>query len=438
MKRWLVVLLVVLAVVILVSPGIIGRLAEKNFEQNLLWATSDSSGIEIETESFERGWFTSEGRHRVLLNSSVFQEDAANYRLSTGNEELPSLLIDTRLEHGLVPVGDAGSLAPGLANMLSTFRIDPGNGELFELPGSLRSKVGLSGASDSRFLLEADRYENEEGHIEWGGADIALQTDWSDGTLIVAGRIEPITIGSDDDTLRIGAMTVTADQARGGYGFNVGTASLSLESIVAESPGNPVTVGVMAFSAGADIEDARLNFNSNMSVEEFMIPTLGEVSFVLDLAVSRLDAASMQVITQAFREAQESPDPQQAVATVMPKIEQDLQKLLTAGAEIRIDQLDVSLPQGKLTTNLRIDIPEGDAGASFSWASVLLAMTASADLRMPTALFDMIITMNPQANALVAMGVLQRDGDDYIMNAEYAQGLLNVNGAPMPVPIPGM
>ena len=438
MKRWIVVLLVVLAVVVLVSPGIIGHLAERNLEQNLVWATSESSGIEIQTERFERGWFTSEGRHRVLLDAAAFREAAISYRQSSGNDELPSLLIDTRLDHGLVPVGDAGSLAPGLANMLSTFQIDPGNGELVELPGSLRSKVGLSGSSDSRFLLEKGRYESGEGRVEWNGADITLQTDWSDGTLIIDGRVEPIHIGSADETLDIGALTVMANQIRGGYGFNEGTASLEIESIVVESPGNTVTVGATAFSAGADIADSRLSFESTISVEEFVIPAMGEMSFVMDMALNRLDAASMQVIVQAFREAQESADPEQAVAGVLPKIQDDVQQLLTAGAEIRLDQLDISLPQGKLTTNLRIDIPEGDAGANFSWAGVLLAMTATADLRLPTALFDLVLTMNPQANALIAIGILQRDGDDYVMQAEYAQGLLNVNGAPMPVPMPGM
>ena len=72
MKRWLVVLLVVVAVVVLVSPGIIGRIAEKNLEENIKWAESESAGIEIRTESFDRGWFTSVGRHRVVLNSASF------------------------------------------------------------------------------------------------------------------------------------------------------------------------------------------------------------------------------------------------------------------------------------------------------------------------------------------------------------------------------
>ena len=104
MKRWLVVLLVVLAVVVLVSPGIVGRMAEKNLEENIEWAEREGGGIEFQTESFDRGWFTSEGRHRVVLSTAAFREVAAKYQEKTGNDKLPSLIIDTRLDHGLVPI----------------------------------------------------------------------------------------------------------------------------------------------------------------------------------------------------------------------------------------------------------------------------------------------------------------------------------------------
>jgi uncharacterized protein YdgA (DUF945 family) len=175
-----------------------------------------------------------------------------------------------------------------------------------------------------------------------------------------------------------------------------------------------------------------------VAVDEIVVPGLGDMNFVLDLALNRIDAASLQVIAAAFRETQGAADPEAALAEIFPRIEGDLQKIVTSGAEIRIDQLDVTLPQGKVTSKILVDIPEGDAAADFNWSSVLLAMTASADIRLPAALFEFVQTMNPQAAALVAMGILLKDGDDYVMNAEYAQGLLSVNGAPMPIPMPGM
>ncbi len=171
MKRWLVVLLVVLAVIVLVSPGIVGRMAEKNLEENLKWAENESGSIEFQTESFERGWFTSEGRHRVVLSGASFSTAMRTYQNKTGNEDLPSLVIDTHLDHGLVPVAslgrESGSLMPGLASTVSTFQLDPGNGELVPLPGSLYSNVSLTGASDSRFLLEAGDFQGDEVQLEF-------------------------------------------------------------------------------------------------------------------------------------------------------------------------------------------------------------------------------------------------------------------------------
>jgi hypothetical protein len=65
-------------------------------------------------------------------------------------------------------------------------------------------------------------------------------------------------------------------------------------------------------------------------------------------------------------------------------------------------------------------------------------MNANIDFRIPGAIYEMAAMMNDQAGSLIAMGILVPDGADYVMDAEYAQGLINVNGVPMPVPIPGL
>ena len=69
---------------------------------------------------------------------------------------------------------------------------------------------------------------------------------------------------------------------------------------------------------------------------------------------------------------------------------------------------------------------------------MLLALDASADIRLPVELFDMAQAMSPEAGALVAMGFLHKDGDFYEMRAQYTKGLLTVNGAPLPIPLPGL
>ena len=442
MKRWLVVLLVLLALIILVSPGIVGRIAEKNLEENIEWAESEAGGIQFRTESFDRGWFTSEGRNRVVLSDTAFSEMAEDYRARTGYPELPSLVIDTRLDHGLVPIAslgrESGSLEPGLASTVSTFQLDPGNGELVPLPGALYSKVHLNGTSDSHYLLEAGDLELESVRIEWQGADVALHTDWAGGVFTAKGGIEPVVISEGSNTVRIGAMSVAADQTRSDYGFNVGTAEFSIESMELESPGSRVTIGNMSFASDARIDDQRLDVGTKMDIDAITVPGIGAMDFDFDLGLYRLNADSVRVVAAAFREAQASADPEAALAEIFPRIETDLQNIVSSGAELRINQLDLKFPQGVLATKLRVDIPEDDSGTDFSWSRVLLDMTATADVRISAELYEFAKMMNPQSGSLEAMGLLRKEGDDYVMNAEYAQGLLSVNGAPMPIPMPGM
>ena len=224
MKRWLVVLLVLLALLILLSPAIVGRLAENNIEENIDWAESDSPGVSIQTESFDRGWLTSEGRHRVVLDGGQFREMAEEYTASTGNADLPSLIIDTQLEHGPLPVS---TMSPGLANAVSTFMVDPGNGVPIEIPGALTSKVGLSGASNSHLLLESGSFDLDDARLEWTGADMVFESDPSTGNVSVDGEISPWTVSADDAAAGFSGMTITADQVRSKFGFGVGSIDMT-------------------------------------------------------------------------------------------------------------------------------------------------------------------------------------------------------------------
>ena len=205
-----------------------------------------------------------------------------------------------------------------------------------------------------------------------------------------------------------------------------------------DSPANPISVDNMAFSANADITDARLDFKSTVTLAKLVNPAVGEMSFAVDFALNRLDAASMQKITQAMRVAQAAPDSERAMADLMPQLQGEVEKLVAAGAELRINRLELNVPQGDLNMDLTIDIAAAEDPAGFRWSSALLSTKADANIRISASLFDMAAAMNPDLNSILAMGFLQRDGDDYVLVAEYEKGLLNINGAPMPVPMPGM
>jgi uncharacterized protein YdgA (DUF945 family) len=440
-KRWIVLLLLLLAIIVIVAPGVVGRLAEKNIADNVAWADAEAPGVSVTTERFERGWFTSEGRHRVVFEDGTLHE-AVDVYLPGSGAAMPALIITTRIDHGLVPLSslarDAGTIVPGLASTVSTFQFDPGNGQLLEVPGTLYSKVALSGSSKSRFLLESGSLEHRDLRAEWQGADLVFVTDPSTGAFGVSGRTEPFSIAESSESVRFGAMTVSLEQVRSKYGFKTGSVAVELGGLDAQSAVSPFAIASLSLKAGNEIRGDRMHAHSVFSLADAAIPSIGSLDLATDLSIEGLDAASLGVITEAIQQAQDADDPELALQLLYPDIEDEVQDLLAAGGRIRFEQLDVTLPQGTLETRIDIEFAELAADIAFSWPAVLLAMTADIDVRIPAGLYEFATMMNPEVETLVAMGVLKRDGEYYLLAAQYAQGLLNVNGAPMPVPMPGV
>ncbi|MCZ6895917.1 MAG: DUF945 family protein [Gammaproteobacteria bacterium] len=446
MNRWFVAALITLALIVLVSPGIVGRLAEKSVEENLNFATSESDEIVVTTESYERGWFTSEGRHRIEARDaalrSLLQGTSGDYT------QAPSLLIDTHIDHGLLPVSsmsrDAGSLRPALASTVSTIKLDPGNGELIDIPGKIYSEVGLTGETATRFVLDAGSRQIADKTLEFQGADITVLMNPANRAISVEGTVQPWSLrykseGEVLSSIEVGSIAIEGNQQISEHGFAVGSIHLEMGSVDIDNGIEP-PFGLQSLSlhANTEVDGDRINATSKLVVSGVSSPASGEIGLSMDVVLNRLDAASAYKVAQVLQNAQSSADPQAALADMYPRIAADLQKLLTSGLEVRIDKFDVSLPNGELTTKLRFDLPASDPDAVFSWPALLLALNASADLRLPVELYQMAETMSPDVRMLVAMGILKKHADYYEMRAEYAKGLITVNGAPMPMPLLGL
>lgn len=439
MNRWFVAGLVTLALIVLVSPGIVGRLAQKSVEENLDFATSESDEIMVTTESFDRGWFTSEGRHRIELGDGSLRalfDDG-----STG--QLPSLIVDTHVDHGLLPVTslarDSGSLMPGLASTVSTLKLDAGNGEIFDVPGKIYSQVGLTGETTLHFLMEAGSRDVEATTLQWQGADVTVKTHPKSGSVSFEGEVLPLSFLSQGAGVELGRMTIDGQRDRSQFGFNVGSAHLEMDSMTikgGDSP--PMSTGALVVDTNSSIEGETVNAATKLHLSSVPAPGFGDIDFIMDVAFSGVDARSFKKITDAIRNTQASAKPQDAIASMYPLIERDLQKILVSGLEIRFDKFDVSLLNSNLTTKLEFSLPPTDPDADFSWSALLLALDASADVRLPVALYEFAELMSPDVGMLVAMGIFKKNGDHYEMKAEYSRGLVTVNGAPLPIPIQGL
>ena len=435
MKKGVIILLLALILVVLVSPGVIGKLAEQGMDENLAWAASEQGDVILSSSGFERGWFSSTGQHRIELMRGE-QYDMIAQTLGT-IEALPILIIDTRLDHGLIPVTsmtrDNGTLVPGLGSAVSTFGLERGDGSIVALPGKLFSLVGLTGALESRFVLEPEGADINEGRIDWGSADFLITSDPSAGNISMSGAFRSVAIESYLETFIVGTIAVDIDLTDSGFGFMVGPAKMSVESFAVIGADDTMTAGPIHFESTSSVEDGRLAADLVFRLENTPMPMGGSGGLNIVARLENVDAAAFGLLTQSLSDARDSAfDPTATFA-----FEEDVMRLLASGMKIQFDQLDIASPLGEITSRFDATVDRSDAD-DYSWATALMALDASADVSLPAALVDMITANDPDMHAAIGMGFLRKQGQFYTLEAALKQGLLTVNGAPMPIPLSGL
>ena len=442
MRRGVVVVLVVLAALVILSPGIIGWLAERDLQDGIESARVTSPEITISTERFERGWFTSEGRHRIELSDRATFPALARFVDHAGYDNMPALIVESHIDHGIVPVGafshDEGSLAPGIASMVSTLQFDPGNGSLIDLPGDIATKISLMGNTHMAISVSEGEWNDSDALIAWAGAELEVVVGASGNVSSLNGFIAPMTLSTERETMDTGRIDVSLAQEPREYGLMAGIVEIESEAITTRDKfGSEFGVSALSMHGATDVDDGRFSASSSADITGITLPDFGKVDLGFDFAVDGLEAESFSLIYQAYNDAAVNDISQQPFAAIYPAMETELQQLLSAGGKIKIDRLDITLQQGTIETDLILSLPESNAGDAFSWPGLLLKLDASMNLRMSAELFELMKAMYPETNKALALGFLVPDGDHYIMNVEVDAGMAMVNGAPMQLPTSG-
>ncbi len=433
MKKSLVAVLVILAIIVIVSPGILGRMAEKSVDENLNWAAAEQGDVVVSSDKFDRGWFSSEGQHRIEIKDGKLGSMLTD--VTPPGESLPVLVIDTHIDHGLIPIsslsGENGSLAPGLGRAVSTLSVELGDGRTVEIPGKIYSNVGLGGTLESSYQVDEGSHAEDDTTIAWGNSKIDVTTNAASGDVEFAGDISGLSVSDRSESVEIGGLTFSGRQKRTKYGFSVGDMKMELDGMSVAT--NGVAAGgikSMSVDGYTKLDGDRVDGRTTFKMESETLPMFGEVLVSGDVSLTGANAEAIGSLTRKMGAMGPSPDPMQG----FPEIEDDVKRLLASGVELRFDQLDVALPMGTVETTLALTVAETDAGA-FEWTSMLLSTAGAAKISVPAELVDMALAMNPQAGMVVGMGFLLKNGDVYEMDAKLEKGLLTINGAPIPIPL---
>ena len=437
MKKSIVILLVIAAIVILISPGIIGRIAEESVDSNLQWAAGENEGIVVTSERFDRGWFSSQGRHRVEIHDLGMRDALATLAGRDPSDGDPALVIDTRIDHGLIPVTSVGrtegSLAPGLGRGVSTLAIEYPDGESFSVPGTVYSTIGLNGGLTANYITEPGRLEADGSTASWGHANVEISTDQQARSFVIDGRIDSFSVSDVGDTLRLGKTSFSGVQHPARFGLSAGDFEMSTDSVAIEEAGvETYRLGPVTLSGQSVFEGDRVNGDFRMGIGALAVPGYGESDFDVAMHFTGLDGASLGRMVRTLDDVGDDANPEE----LRFLLQGDLENLVAAGFELHVDQFDFDLPQGPVALTMRFNVAESDSD-DFDLSSVLMTLDAEARLTASAGFVDQAMAMNPDAGAIIGMGYLRRNGDIYEMHAEYAKGLLTINGAPMPIPLGG-
>ena len=437
MKKSFVFLLLALALVVIVSPGIVGKLAEQSMDENLDWAATESRDLAIKSQGFDRGWFSSAGQHRIELRDGDVRDALNAMFRDSGYSGTPALIIDTRIDHGLVPVSsmgrERGSLAPGLGSAVSTLHLEFDAGDEVELPGKIYSKVSLTGELQSNLLVEPGTFSHGAESVQWGSVDALVTMRAASNTVGFDGTIDEIIFSSPSDEVAFGAIAFEGEQQATPFGYSVGDARVSIGSMTYPSDWGPMKAGPLRVSSDAAVDDDLLSARTTVALESLPLGEFGPSTIGFEASISGADAAAVGRLSDVLDRV----DSYGSYAALQLAAEDDLRTLFARGFDARIERLEVAMPPGTMAATLDIEVEPTDVDR-FVMTSLLLAVDARLDLSVPEALYDYALTLDPQIGAVVAMGFLTFDGDAYRMQAEFSNGLLTVNGAPMPGIIPGL
>ena len=435
MKKSVIALILILALVVFVSPGIVGLLADRAVQAQKDWVAEDNEELTIRSERFDRGWFSSEGTHRISLNESVLSDEERAIVKSVFPGPLPDLVIDTRIDHGIVPVAsmgrEHGSLKPGLGNAVSHLALEFPGGERHELPGAIFSQIGLTGDTLSRYEVDA----GSRGDIAWGEARINVNVQPNADNVVFDGYAERLEVLTDGDGRSARGLAFDGVATPTPFGFSTGNLDLSIDELTLRSAAGPpvlMLIGPISLTQSSSIVDDKLEGGFQMAITTQGVPGVGKMLVETDVRIKGADALAVGRLVRDLDELPDDVDPEE----MLDYVGESLMDICAAGFTLAIEQLDITLPNGVLAMELDLGVPETDR-ADFIWTSLLTTAELDAHVSIPSALYDTAAAMNPDIAQAVEMGMLTRNGSVYEMDAVFRKGLLTVNGAPLPIPLSG-
>jgi uncharacterized protein YdgA (DUF945 family) len=459
--------LVLLFTLILGSYYFMGWGTERVLRNNLAIMNHNHGNI-IELKTYSRGWFTSD----ALIKWVVKVPEPATFRIPHSllmSDRVYVTEIPLHIFHGPI-AWPKHKFRFGLGYVESRVLIptlyDREYNSVFDKNHSVKPVLKITALvsylANTRLQLEIPAFsllkQNKTDQFKWLGmiTDVKL----SGNKTHLAGHLAVDGFSWIEGEMRgvIGSVKSEYNLRRTLDNVYLGNAHLQLASgTLIKGHQQLAQVNDADFSSENNVQDGLFHSRLLFSVKNLAVNRFKFGESHADVSVTNLDSKTLEnmnrKVTQSHSHAQE--DKQRTLLALVP----DLPMLLSKGAQININNLQLTLPEGVLKGNIHISFP---TQAVYNPLQMMQKLTGNGTIRLSSNLvknwlqniikaklqhtnpgsaldnqYNTLVTDSIDAQVahklaekidyLTAAGILVKDGDDFIMILKLENGKLFIN-----------
>lgn len=473
------ILALVIILVILIFGGYyaMGYKTQSTFEETIA-LLNRTEGVNFKIISYDRGLFQSNALVEWKVHKPAQTKKDANGQMQTIPAKDYQFKNNLTIYHGPFIFAEDGmhfamayattslNLTDHFKQEMKTLFSDKSDDPKLNISFSVSylDKVWLN-FDVPAFTLFAKK---DDGKFEWLGmqasTSMSSQMESIEGIFDMKG----FNLINKGVVIQFGSLDMDYDMNKLDNGLYVGSTRIVFPDInVSDKKKQLLEVKGIKFSTSTDVSSGLLDSEMTLSLVKLMFSGQSYGPGELDIALRNLDADVLAKINQQAMAVKNESEFQkrQAMMALVPEIP----ALFSKGAELEIKKLSMLLPQGRVSGHLLITAPEFEGGNP---VMMMTQVKGKGRLQMPSLLLrEMIVSsvkqqlkkmqmQNALANqikkdrmsgglsmsasksmnaeeradqilsALVAAGVLVKQGSDYVIAFTIENGQILVNGRP--------
>lgn len=415
-----------------------------------------NTDVALELAGFERGFFSSQARYRVVLQAA------------DGDNADVDLFVTDHIEHGPLPLSRLVSFKWLPVMAVSHAQLEPNeslaglfNASAGRPPLTMHSSIGYGKGVHGEVVVAPLNWNSEGGsNVIFSGLSAVYETDTAGDALKLKGRVDSLELtghrGSPGSSVSLVGWDVSVDRWRDASGIYLGSSRGELDQFVLAV--NGMSPLVLSEAVQSDLitlkaDGAHMEMNYRIGSVSYGADKLGSMD--LGLTLSRLDPQAVRTLTEISSQLMFSDDAglDGQLDTIVEQLQGVAEQLLDGQPRLSLDNLAIKTVNGESRLSLGVDL-ERPASLELATeelmsqlirnlnAELVLSKPMLKDMVRYKALFDPSLDREAveqeaamaaeMAGAMAEMLQLGRvDGDNIISQLSYDNGAVRFNGQAM-------